>query len=1421
MCCFLRHIRSAGNKAKKLASFFMRLTIYCNWQETMSDFGIYKFKKKFLQIFAGTFISLFVFSPLVWADDTEVFFGDVNSGSETFPNLLFIFDTSSNMGSKGSHGVSRLNRLKEAMGTILDEVTNVNMGFMGWNGQGYGGSVHYPIKNVDSFQCVGDNCSDVTVSGTMQTSTDDAYEKFDSSQEVITDSTALPVASWVPLQTTAIGFTGLRFNDLQVPAGATITSAYIEFVADGISESDSNVWLIREDTDNAEPFQSTAGSLTSRFDFSLEAVQWEPDPWLVAEEKHVTSDLSSLVQKVTDLPDWCGGNSIAFGMVGIGERLAAAYDQNPFLAPVLKVTYDPSTIPPNGGCRTQSVISSIASGNNDAQERISRNSVDTGASTLPVPMSDGTQYLTGLRFENLAIPKDAEITDARLQFVASAAAATPALISVAAENVSDSAPFSTRKRNLSNRGKTSGVLWDLSAPTSAQDRLESPDLSSIVSGIVSQAGWSAGNAISLLVENGGGSNGREVFAYEDAPANAARLKVSYKVYGSTGGQTSTVRDSLREAVLALDLHPGTPVIDSYAEAAFYYTGRPVLYGRTRGAQNARNSVHRVSHPESYSGGQVFREPGCTDANLNAADCVSEEIMGDAVYDSPILDSCQTSHIVLLATGGPNRNTAVDEIMAMTGDTSCVAGGTEACGIELASWLSGTDHKPGLPGKQNINTYTIGFSYHGTILQDLATAGNGKLFEAESAADLVDVFRTIIDEVRDIETSFVSPGTTVNQFNRLTHRDDIYFSLFKPNKNPHWSGNLKKYKVGKIDDKIRVIDASSPPKMAVDEASGFFSEDSRSYWSTVTDGNFVELGGAASKLPFITRKLYTNTDYNFPIDLTLGKHQFSENNTAISKTMLGIADRDNNYKSTVMRWARGVDLKDFDLDGDTEDMRPQIGDPMHAKPLIVNYGDVGAYDSLVYVATNEGFIHAIDTETGAEKFAFMPQELLKNLPEQYEDSSAQPHLYGLDGSLSLWVQDKNNDNAVNFADGEKAILYFGMRRGGNSYFALDISDYNNPKFLWKIEGGPGGTEGFEELGQSWSKPSYANIKINGVLRDVLIFGAGYDTSQDTKVTRSADSIGRGIFIIDAENGSLLWSISGENSSRSAHTHVPAMQYAIPSDIRIVDIDLDGLADQLYVGDLGGQLWRFDVNSMIESEPLIDGGVIADFSGNDADNNRRFYYEPDVSLVSHGGVRQLAIAIGSGWRAHPLDLEVEDRFYVLKSDDIFSAPVGGYGKPSSDGLSFSPYTENDLLDITNNLSPSDSEIASHNGWMLQLQETGEKVLGGAMTVNNQVVFTTYRPDQSSHACETAVGGGAVYAMEVRSGRPTIDLAGDGILQVSNEDRSVKLNHGGIPPEPSSLFTEDGPIVLVGPEQPLDELMFGDLTQKTYWIEKAEAE
>ena len=75
---------------------------------------------------------------------------------------------------------------------------------------------------------------------------------------------------------------------------------------------------------------------------------------------------------------------------------------------------------------------------------------------------------------------------------------------------------------------------------------------------------------------------------------------------------------------------------------------------------------------------------------------------------------------------------------------------------------------------------------------------------------------------------------------------------------------------------------------------------------------------------------------------------------------------------------------------------------------------------------------------------------------------------------------------------------GLRRGGKAYYALDISNPDNPVFLWQIDKS---STGFSELGQSWSVPviTYIPGYAGGVRKPVLVFAAGYDVAKDDKNT----------------------------------------------------------------------------------------------------------------------------------------------------------------------------------------------------------------------------------------------------------------------------------------------------------------------------------
>src|SRR5690606_15271757 len=129
----------------------------------------------------------------------------------------------------------------------------------------------------------------------------------------------------------------------------------------------------------------------------------------------------------------------------------------------------------------------------------------------------------------------------------------------------------------------------------------------------------------------------------------------------------------------------------------------------------------------------------------------------------------------------------------------------------------------------------------------------------------------------------------------------------------------------------------------------------------------------------------------------------------------------------------------------------------------------------------GMLHAIDTKTGVEKFAFMPHEFLSQA-ELY--TTKRPALqnnkritYGLDGSWIAWKRSAEH--------GGKVYLYGGMRRGGQHYYALDVTTPNTPKMLWQINPE---TSGVAKRGQTWSTPTLTQVWTGGEAVPALVFGA---------------------------------------------------------------------------------------------------------------------------------------------------------------------------------------------------------------------------------------------------------------------------------------------------------------------------------------------
>ncbi|MGH8525283.1 MAG: pilus assembly protein, partial [Gammaproteobacteria bacterium] len=495
------------------------------------------------------------------------------------------------------------------------------------------------------------------------------------------------------------------------------------------------------------------------------------------------------------------------------------------------------------------------------------------------------------------------------------------------------------------------------------------------------------------------------------------------------------------------------------------------------------------------------------------------------------------------------------------------------------------------------------------------------------------------EVRKISDLFSAPAVSVNAFNRLYHNSELYFALFQPAENIHWPGNVKRFQVGPYDsdgdgknDQYAILDAGG--KLAVDPKTGFFSEKATSFWTPTEeapDGGEPELGGAASKQPDDpdTRKVFTYTgDYSPDAvkDLSHPENRLHESNSSITEAMLGLPAPDPlatvPEKTLLLQWARGMDVDDEDEDAVTAEARKEMGDPLHASPVLVSYKHSGTTEDItLFVTSNDGYLHAIDTDKGTELFSFVPKEMLARLKTLRDNLplSASGRNYGLDGPMTVWIKENASDTDSNIepGEGDHVYLYFGERRGGRNYYALDVTDRDAPELLWKIEGGVIGGD-FEELGETWSAPKHTKVKIGSTETDVLIFGGGYDPNQESATVPVDDGQGRAIYMVNAKTGERLWWTG--NKELSPDLGFAEMTNSIPANVRVMDLDRDGLADRMYAADLRGQLWRFDINNGSDAGgPHVSGALMAQLqkppaasTPTEADN-RRFFNEPDAALI----------------------------------------------------------------------------------------------------------------------------------------------------------------------------------------------------------------
>jgi hypothetical protein len=135
---------------------------------------------------------------------------------------------------------------------------------------------------------------------------------------------------------------GIRFSEITIPHGATITSAYVEFEVGGINSTSTSVTIQGQAIDNAPVFASTKNNISAR-QRTTAKISWNNIPaWLTLNAKWQTPNISAIIQDIVSRPNWAVGNSIVIIIAGSGQRAAKSYDGEPLAAPKLIINY---TIP--------------------------------------------------------------------------------------------------------------------------------------------------------------------------------------------------------------------------------------------------------------------------------------------------------------------------------------------------------------------------------------------------------------------------------------------------------------------------------------------------------------------------------------------------------------------------------------------------------------------------------------------------------------------------------------------------------------------------------------------------------------------------------------------------------------------------------------------------------------------------------------------------------------------------------------------------------------------------------------------------------------------------------------------------------------------------------------------------------------------
>lgn len=800
----------------------------------------------------------------------------------------------------------------------------------------------------------------------------------------------------------------------------------------------------------------------------------------------------------------------------------------------------------------------------------------------------------------------------------------------------------------------------------------------------------------------------------------------------TGTSASSQRGLWFDRLYHSRMDGGTPLREALRRAGQMYAGKvsgwdPVQYSCQRNYAILTTDGYWNSGNNKYgpltitSGGTTTKVNACTGATTTSiGDCDGMTGVTVPSYD-PDANQNMLADVAYYYYHTDLRTEALGNCLTAAGKNVCEnnvpPAGTNANVDDVATHQHMTTYTIGLgldgtmTYQDNYKTSTSGSYYNilnggswGTDkIDDLwhtAVDGRGTYFSAKNATSMASSLSSALLTI----TSATGAGAAAATSNLEPVSGDnfIYIANYQT---LYWTGELSAYTIDLSTSQISSTSTWAVSPLLLNKIAADGNSDTRTIYTYSTS--------TTNKLrPFLWGNL-SGTEQGYfssvPFSSTNGLTQYSSWSSADQAAATG---------ATLVNYLRGQDhYEDQARDASYgsynrlyRDRQSILGDIVHSQPVYVGvpyyeFLDTG-YSSFkstnstrsgtVYVAANDGMLHAFNATDGTERWAYIPPILLPDLWHLADKSYGTNHRYYMDGPISV--------SDILVGSTWKTILVGSLGKGGRGIYALDITDPASPKALWNYTSADNAN-----LGYTYGAPIITKLG-NGTW--VVVIGSGYNN------VSPGDGQGH-VFVLDASTGSLLKTL--ETGVGSATTP-SGLAYL---NIKVNDFQKDNTALQAYGGDLYGNLWRFNLdaaNGSAGSKVMALGST------------KPITVAPEIGDIDDNTV----LFFGTGEYLGTTDLATtgQQSFFAVKDN--------GSTTVATANLTQRTVTVN--ADKTRTFSGSAPDWSSSYGWYFNLPTSGERVNLAAQLYFGTILFSSTIPS----ATECQPGGYSIlYALDYSSG------------------------------------------------------------------------